>query len=169
MYNISIGILYRHYVHAYIRTSTLHVQILSNPLFFSSEFSESIKWRNWYYKSLQFASTARVFSLQALRETGIARVFSLQALREFTVCKHCTARDCGFARVLFRFVNFSFCTTAVVRCAATRWFLLAACGWRDQLLAAEHAQLCNTLGGYERLLGWIAGSGSACIISITLL
>ena len=93
----------------------------------------------------------------------------MQALGEFTVCKHCNARDCGFARVLFRFVNFSFCTTAVVRCAATRWFLLAARGWRDQLLAAEQALLCNTLGGYERLLGWIAGSGSVCIISITLL
>ena len=127
----------RAHVHTYFHTPR------TNLLFFSSEFSESIKWRNWYYKSLQFASTARVFSLQALRETGNARVFSLQALRKFTVCKHCTARDCGFARVLFRFVNFSFCTTAVVRCAATRWFLLAARGWRDRLLAAEHAPLCR--------------------------
>ena len=157
MYNIYSYIVspLRAHVHTYFHTPR------TNLLFFSSEFSESIKWRKWYYKSLQFASTARVFSLQAQRETGIARVLSLQALREFTVCKHCTARDCGFARMLFRFANFSLAqlpSSGVRRLGGS--YLLRAVGATSCLLAAEHAPLCNTLGGYERLLGWIAGSGN---------
>ena len=120
---ISLGILYCHCVHTYIHTSTLHVQIFSSFL------------RNSQNQSSGETGITRVCNLQALREFSVCKHCERLALQEFSVCKHCTARDCGFARVLFRFVNFfvvhncgrQVCGDSVVPTCCARLARPAAC------------------------------------------
>ena len=111
---ISIGILYRHCVHAYIRTSTLHVQILSSFLRNSQNqssgetgiqefaickhcgsFQFASTSRDWHCKSFQFASTTRVYGVQALQCKRLWLCESVVSVCKFFVLHNCGRQVCG--------------------------------------------------------------------------